>query len=147
MNSGRAFSVVFTMETYRRFQSIGARHLALRSCARGASLSQGDSLSGYVVDGVGFVCVLTVTGPMSANEEDPVFPSDLFPCTVPVASEVMLPIGMAVPLPRLLDQLPRMKQSAERAPGSWGFFVRGSPRAWRPDEAAVVEEALIGIGG
>jgi len=140
----RYFVTVFTRSTWDRFVSTGGKVAGFKSNASGRvnRLVRGDLLLCYIVDGVGFVGILEVTGATNDLVDNGTWKIEDFPIQIPVQVVAELPVHAAVPMMSLIDQLPRLLAANTRQAGAWGGFIRGAPREWPQDEARVVVQAL-----
>ncbi|HEX6509966.1 MAG TPA: hypothetical protein VF221_20250 [Chloroflexota bacterium] len=113
-----------------------------RAWARVAKLEIGDYLLCYLVDRKQWIGLLRVTGHPYSSADPPIWGIDLFPSRVSVEIIEELQEDNAVSATDLIQQIPRLKDAADRHPGAWAGFLRGSPRRWPTGDAKVVINAL-----
>ena len=136
--------MVFTPFTWQRFRESGGSTAGFRAGAWGRvqRLGRGDILLAYVVNAGVFAGALRVTGDAYWSDGTAIWDSTEFPARIQVQLLAGLDPSNGIRLKHLVAELPRLKAASARAPGAWGNFVRGSPRAWPAAEAEVVLRAL-----
>lgn len=135
---------VFTATSWRLFLEAGGTTAGFPSSAwtRVIKLKIGDYLLCYIVDAKQWIGLIRVTGEPYFDSKLPIWGPDLFPARAPVELVVELREDTAVSATDLIRHLPRLRAAADRHPGAWAGFLRGSPRRWPPQEAKVVIDAL-----
>lgn len=138
------YVAVFTHTSWRLFLEAGGTTAGFpsRAWVRVAKLKVGDYLLCYIVDVKQWIGLIRVTGEPYSDSEPPIWGIGAFPARVPVEVVEELREDTAVSAIDLISQLPRLKDAADRNPGSWAAFLRGSPRRWPPEEAEVVIDTL-----
>jgi hypothetical protein len=138
------YVMVFTPRSWRLFVAAGGKTAGFPSAAwtRVAKLRRGDHLLCYLVEVKQWIGLVRVTGEPYSASEPPIWGVGAFPARIPVEIVEELPEDASVSADDIIEQLPRLKIAAERHPGSWSAFVRGSPRRWPAEDAEVVINAL-----
>ena len=138
------YVAVFTGISWRLFLEAGGTTAGFPSHAwtRVAKLKTDDYLLCYIVNVKKWIGLIRVTGEPYFASEPPIWGPDAFPARVPVEIVEKLHEDTAVSAIDLIRQLPRLKDAADKVPGAWAGFLRGSPRRWPPEEAKVVIDAL-----
>lgn len=144
VNEVTYYAVVFTESSWGLFKAAGGTTAAFPSGAWGrvAKLKSGDVLLCYMTDVMQWVGLLQVTGDPYIGTEPPIWGVGVFPARVQVRVAEELPAGSAVSAKQLVRQIPRLRAAEEKHPGSWAAYVRGSPRKWPAEDAAVVINAI-----
>jgi hypothetical protein len=138
------YVIVFTATSWHIFLQAGGTIAGFPSHAwtRVTKLKVGDYLLCYIVDAKQWIGLIRVSGEPYSASEPPIWGPDAFPSRVPVELVEELHESTAVPAKNLIRQLPRLKAAADKNPGAWGGFLRGSPRRWPPEDAKVVIDAM-----
>lgn len=146
MSEPAYYVAVFTPTSWRLFLAAGGTTAGFPSTAwaRVLKLKPDDYLLGYLVGVKKWIGLIRVTGEPYSASEPAIWGAGAFPARVPVEVVKKLPEDASVPAEDLIEQLPRLKEAAEKHPGAWSGFVRGSPRRWPTEEAVVVINALRG---
>ena len=144
MPSPAYYVVVFTARSWHHFKAGGGTTAGFPSQAwgRAAKLKIGDYLLCYLVDVKLWIGILQVVGAPYISSEPPIWGIDVFPARVPVKMIDELDEDCGVPAKRLVQQIPSLKAAADKHPGAWGGFLRGSPRKWSAEDAKVVINAI-----
>jgi hypothetical protein len=138
------YVAIFTSTSWRLFLEAGGTTAGFPSHAwkRVAKLRIGDYLLCYLVEVKQWIGLIRVIGEPYSASEPPIWGIDAFPSRVPVEVVEELHADTAVSAMDLIGQLPRLKDAADRNPGAWAGFLRGSPRRWPTEDAMVVIDAL-----
>jgi hypothetical protein len=138
------YVTVFTPTSWRLFLAAGGTTAGFPSTAwtRVARLKPGDYLLCYLVEVKQWIGLVRVTGEPYSASEPPIWGTGAFPARVPVEVVKKLPEDASVSAKDLIEKLPRLKKAAEKHPGAWSSFVRGSPRRWSSKDAEVVINAI-----
>jgi len=133
---------LFSPSTWQEFLAAGGEVTGFRAnrWQTVKKIKPGDVLLCYVTQVSRFVGVLEAVSTPYQDENRDIWKDDDFPCRIKVRVIAKLTLDTAVPIMRLMDELPMFEGLSNS--NAWTGHVRGSPTKWSPESGLIVANAV-----